>query len=86
MASSEFVTGIQVFIVGTEKPGGAVATQEMHIPHAVPAAAVGTDRPQAVCGIFVDEVLAEMPFPPTQSPAMPRPACADCLAVVGTAG
>jgi hypothetical protein len=86
MASSEFVTGIQVFIVGTEKPGGAVATQEMHIPHAVPAAAVGTDRPQAVCGIFVDEVLAETPFPPPQGPAMPRPACADCLAVVGTAG
>jgi hypothetical protein len=86
MASSEFVTGVQVFIVGTEKPGGSVTTQDLHIPHAVPAAAASTDRPQAVCGIFVDEMLSDLPFPPTQGPAVLQPACPDCLGVVRTAG
>jgi hypothetical protein len=79
MASSEFVTGVQHFVVGREQRSGTIMTDDLHIPHAVPAAEAGANRPRAVCGAFVDQVLSDVPFPPAASMAMPQPPCPDCL-------
>jgi hypothetical protein len=84
MTGNQFVTGVQVFVVGAEGPGGTVITSDLNIAHAVPAAELGTDRPRAVCGLFMDDVLSDVPFPPAETLAMPRAACAECLRVVTT--
>jgi hypothetical protein len=46
-------------------------TNHLNVPHAVPAAE-GL-RARTVCGVKVEEVRADVPFPPTQSLAIPRP-------------
>ncbi len=84
MASSAFVTGVQVFVVGSEETAGTITTSDLHFPHAVPAAEAGADRPRAVCGIFVDQVLTDVPFPPGESLAMARQPCPECLQLVQT--
>jgi len=82
MASSEFVTGVQVFVVGSEEKVGTMTTNDLHIPHAVPAAEAGANRPRAVCGLFVDQVLSDLPFPPAESDAMYRQPCPECLRLI----
>ena len=82
MARGEFVTWVQVFVVGTESGGGQVVTEDLHIRHAVPAAESGTERPRAVCGIFVDQVIADAVFPPAESSATSRAVCPECLRLV----
>jgi hypothetical protein len=85
MAASEFVTGVQVFVVGSEEKGpGTITTNDLHIPHAVPAAEVDANRPRAVCGLFVDQVLSDVPFPPASALDMPRQPCPECLDLVRT--
>ena len=77
--ASEYVTGLQVLSV--LEPGMAgTFTNHLNVPHAVPAAE-GL-RARTVCGVKVDEVRADVPFPPTQSLAIPRQPCSECLAFV----
>lgn len=86
MASSEFVTGLQVFVVGSEEKEGTIMTDDLHIPHAVPAAEAGANRPRAVCGLFMDQILSDVAFPPVQSLVMPpaQQPCPGCLDLVQT--
>jgi hypothetical protein len=85
MAASEVVTGVQVFVVGSEEKGpGTIITSDLHIPHAVTAAEVDANRPRAVCGLFVDQVLSDVPFPPASTVAMPQQPCPECIGVLRT--
>lgn len=86
MATTEFVTGVQVFVVGTDAGDGQVVTDDLHIRHAVPSAEAGTEQPRAMCGIFVDQVLLGVPFPPAQTLATSREVCAECLRLVTGTG
>lgn len=78
--ATEYVTGLQVLAV--LEPGMAdTFTNHLNVPHAV-WAFEGSRRARTVCGVKVNEVRAEVPFPPMQSLALPRQPCSECLAFV----
>jgi hypothetical protein len=56
-------------------------TNHLNVPHAVPPSEEGR-RARTVCGVNVDEVRGDVPFPPTQRLAIRRQPCRECLAFV----
>ena len=72
-----YVTGLHVLSVLDPGMAGTF-TNDLNVPHAVSASEVGP-RARTVCGVEVDELRPGVPFPPTQSLAIPRQPCDECL-------
>jgi hypothetical protein len=80
--SSDYITGVTLDLAAAESGPGRAVLQR--IPHAVNRTELDRHPVLARCGIRVDEVHEEEPFPPPRTLAYPAPPCRDCQLLVGS--